>query len=122
MKCAPVRTPIGSACILALRCGRGPLVGAIAVDREVRAVHAAKIAPIAFVRIDCFGRMIALGVERRRESQNLGRTKFNAKAASLTSLDDYRDGTTCHGTPPHPCPTLSLLGENSRRDVSHTAR
>jgi hypothetical protein len=88
------------------------------VNGEIRAVHAAKIAPAAFFLIHHMGRMIALGVERRRERQNLGRAEFNAKAASLTSLYDYRDGTTCHffllTTDARYCPVKS-----GKRDVTY---
>src|SRR5690242_15004429 len=54
MKCVPVRTPAGSACIFGLLLGRQ----AGTEDREIRAVHAAQIAAAALFGVDHLGRVI----------------------------------------------------------------
>jgi hypothetical protein len=43
--------------------------------------------------------MIALGVERRGELQDVGRAKLDAKATTLTSLCDDNYGAFDHGEP-----------------------
>src|SRR5581483_9900805 len=64
IKCTPVRTPRGSACIASPRFGGGfGHVQAVAEDGKVRTVHAAQIATAALLRRDHVRCVIALGVE-----------------------------------------------------------
>src|SRR6516164_8788923 len=102
MKWEPARTPAGSACILGLLFARGWggdlgfflfLDGILeSEDREVRAVHAAKIAAAAFFGVDRVGRVIPLGVEGGGERQDVGGAKLHAEATRLTAFhyDLYR--------------------------------
>src|SRR5215467_10134363 len=88
-KCVPVRTPRGSAFMLHLRSGRRGLLclrHALAVDGEVRAIHAAQIAAAAFLRRHHVGRMITLGIESGGEGQHFGRAEFDAETAGFTAL------------------------------------
>ncbi len=39
--------------------------------------------------------MIALGIERGREREDLGRTEFDAESAALAPLDDDRYRASC---------------------------
>src|SRR4051812_13823478 len=103
MKCDPVKTPIGSAVtgivgLLGLFCFAGFLgFGGLfrqaeTVDRKVGAEHAAHIASRTFFRMDLVRRMVALGIDRGRQGQNMRRTELNAKSASLAPL--YNDGNS----------------------------
>ena len=79
-------------------------------NREVRTVHAAKIAPAALLESDHVRRMIALGIEGGREREHLGRTELHTKATGLTALDDNGNTSFGHGTP-----TLGVMGTRSTR-------
>src|SRR5919108_6033687 len=92
----PVRTPRGSAFIAHLLLGDTVLV---AEDGEVGAVHAAQIAAAALFRGHYVRRVIALGVERRRERQDLRRAELHAETAGLAALDDNLDCAFCHRDP-----------------------
>jgi len=57
-------------------------------------------------------RMVALGIESGRESENLGRTEFDTKAAGFTALYDDRNASLCHDAPTREwfeTPELTLL-------------
>jgi hypothetical protein len=93
MKCGPVNTPIGSACIFGLLfraggdCAR--LVCAVSVDGKIRAIHATEIASIAFFWLYRVWWVITLGVECSRKRENLAGTELNAETAGLTSFHNY---------------------------------
>ena len=72
MKWVPVRTPRDQLSFrhLPLRIGLRSGVF-VAEDGEVGAVHAAQVAAAAFFRRDHVGRMVSLGIECRRERENL---------------------------------------------------
>jgi hypothetical protein len=59
------------------------------MDSEVRAIHAAKIAPVAFFWFYCVWWMVSLGIERGRKREYLAWTELNAKTAGFTSFDNY---------------------------------
>jgi hypothetical protein len=99
MKCTPVRTPRGSA-FIRHRLGRDRRLQA--VNGEIGTVHAAKIAPAAFLGIDDMRRMIALGIESRGKGEDLGGTEFHTKATGLAALNNYVDASFCHLNP-HGC-------------------
>src|SRR5690242_19361695 len=73
---------------------------ALAVDREVRAVHPAQVTAAALLRLDDMRRMIALGIESGGERQNFGRTEFNTEPASFTALHDNGNSSLSHPEPP----------------------
>src|SRR3954464_15234117 len=62
MKWTPVRTPFGSAFILCVS-GLGGLRDPVSVNREIRTVHSAQIAPATFLGVDDVRWMVTLGVE-----------------------------------------------------------
>ena len=81
---------------LHLRSGRLNLV---AVNSEVRAVHAAEIAAAALVRRNHVRRMIAFGIKGRRKREDLGGTEFHAETAGLAALNDDGYASFCHEYP-----------------------
>src|ERR1017187_8269984 len=89
----PVRTPRGSACIGRLPFGLGVLP---AVDREVRAIHPAQVATATFIRGDDVGGMVSLGVEGRREAEDLGGAELDAERAALAAFDVDAYVAFCH--------------------------
>src|ERR1700756_3442988 len=103
IKCVPVSTPRGSAFMDHLLRGVGlhflQLRNPLPVNREVRAVHPAQIAAAALLRRHHVWRMVALGIEGRRQGQHFRGTKLHAKAASLAPLHNNRNASFCHGTP-----------------------
>jgi hypothetical protein len=72
----------------------------VAIDSEIGAVHAAQVAPAAFLRMNHVRRMIPLGIEGGRERKNFRRTEFHAKTASLAALHNNINLTFCHWYPP----------------------
>src|SRR5271165_2244094 len=110
MKCEPVRTPAGSACILGLLFARGRCrdLGSLLLfdgvleseDREIRAVHTAEIAAAAFFGVDHVGRVIALGVEGGREREDVGGTELHAEPTSLAALYYDLNRTFSHALVP----------------------
>src|SRR5271169_1087630 len=99
MKCVPVSTPCGSAFMAS---SRGDLDASdfVAINREIGAVHAAQVAPAAFLRMNHVRRMVALGIEGGRKRKNFRRTEFHAKTASLAALHNDINLTFCHWCPP----------------------
>src|ERR1019366_4521076 len=83
-KCAPVRTPFGSACM------------AGSVNCEVRAIQATQVATAAFLSGYHVRWVISLGIERRGERQHVSGAKLDAEAAALAALDGDVDGTFGH--------------------------
>src|ERR1022692_1867180 len=83
-KCAPVRTPFGSACM------------AGSVNCEVRAIQATQVATAAFLSGYDVRWVISLGIERRGERQHVSGAKLDAEAAALAALDGDVDGTFGH--------------------------
>src|ERR1022692_196213 len=83
-KCAPVRTPFGSACM------------AGSVNCEVRAIQATQVATAAFLRGYDVRWVISLGIERRGERKHVSGAKLDTEAAALAALDGDVDGTFGH--------------------------
>src|SRR5512132_4099636 len=104
MKCVPVNTPFGSACmarptLLGLLFRFRRLRNSLPVNGEVRTVHSAQVAATALLGRNHVRRMVALGVKGRRQREHLGRTELHAESARLTALNDDRNATFCHGFP-----------------------
>src|SRR5438046_7475457 len=97
MKWTPVSTPRGSAFIAVLL--RGGAIIFVSVDGEVRAIHAAQVATTALLRLHDVRRVIALGIERGGECQDLGGTELHAKATGFTAFHDDFNSTFCHEAP-----------------------
>jgi hypothetical protein len=84
----------------ALRLNRRPgLRLPVTENREIRAVHAAKIAARAFISVNQVWRVVALGVERRGELQDMGGAELHAEPASFTAFGDNNDGASIQGAP-----------------------
>jgi hypothetical protein len=47
--------------------------------------------------MDNMRRMVALGIESRREREHVGGTKLHAEAAGFAALDDNRNSSFGHG-------------------------
>jgi hypothetical protein len=85
---------------LALRLNHGPgLWLPVTENREIRAVHTAKIAARAFISVNQVRRVVALGVERRGEFQDMGGAELHAKPASLTAFGNDNNGASIQGAP-----------------------
>jgi hypothetical protein len=85
---------------LALRLNRWPgLRLPVTENREIRAVHAAKVAARAFISVNQVWRVVTLGVERRRELQDMGRAELDAEPASFTAFGDDNNGASIQGAP-----------------------
>src|SRR5581483_3338276 len=96
MKCVPVSTPRGSACMARAFLYRGGFGG---INCEVRAVHAAQITAAALLRCHHVWRMVPLGVESGRQRQHPGRTELHAEAAGFAALNDDGNAPFCHVHP-----------------------
>jgi hypothetical protein len=59
------------------------------------------------------GRVIALGIKRRRESKNMSGAKLDAESAPLATFDSNRDEAFRHSRPP--VNFSSICGKTSKK-------
>jgi hypothetical protein len=76
---------------------------------EIRAIHAAQIAAGAFVSVYKMRWVVAFGVERRGELQDVGGAEFHTEATSLTSFGDDNNGASIQGAPLLPYSRLHAI-------------